>query len=99
MNYDLLGLLRRPKRSKHLSPRFKQDSQAAVEALVDRLLASPHYGEQWGRTGCMVFASGESIGFERNVIVDDAWPFRDYVINSINKRQTVQPIHHRTPRG
>jgi hypothetical protein len=84
MNYDLLGLPPAPEEVEAFITAFKKDSQAAVEALVDRLLASPHYGEQWGRHWLDVVRFGESNGFERNVIVDDAWPFRDYVINSIN---------------
>jgi len=84
MNYDLLGLPPTAEEVEAFVTAFKQDSQAAVEALVDRLLASPHYGEQWGRHWLDVVRFGESNGFERNVIVDDAWPFRDYVINSIN---------------
>lgn len=83
MNYDLLGLPPTSEEVEVFVTAFKKDSQAAVEVLVDRLLASPHYGEQWGRHWLDVVRFGESNGFERNVIVDDAWPFRDYVINSI----------------
>ena len=56
----------------------------AVTRLVDRLLASKRYGEHWGRHWLDVVRFGESIGFERNVIIDDLWPFRDYVIQSFN---------------
>ena len=56
----------------------------AYEKLIDRLLASPHYGERWGRHWLDVVRFGESIGYERNVIINDLWPFRDYVIKSIN---------------
>ena len=59
-------------------------TEKAVERLVDRLLASPHYGEQWGRHWLDVVRFGESNGFERNFIIDNAWPFRDYVIRSFN---------------
>ena len=55
--------------------------ERAYEELIDRLLASPHYGEQWGRHWLDVIRFGESTGFERNVIIDNAWPFRDYIIN------------------
>src|SRR5690606_29945063 len=54
------------------------------ERLVERLLASPAYGERWGRHWLDVVRFGESTGFERNVIIDSAWPFRDYVIRSFN---------------
>jgi hypothetical protein len=53
--------------------------------LVDRLLASPRYGERWGRHWLDVVRFGESNGFERNFVIDDLWPFRDYVIQSINE--------------
>ena len=61
-----------------------QVGDAAYAALIDRLLASPHYGEHWGRHWLDVVRFGESRGFERNQIVDNAWPFRDYVIRSLN---------------
>jgi hypothetical protein len=60
-------------------------TEKAIERLVDRLLASPHYGEQWGRHWLDVVRFGESNGFERNFIIDNAWPFRDYVIRSFNE--------------
>jgi hypothetical protein len=57
---------------------------AAVERLIDRLLASPRYGERWGRHWLDVVRFGESIGYERNQIITTLWPFRDYVIMSFN---------------
>ncbi len=57
---------------------------AAYEALIDRLLAAPQYGERWGRHWLDVVRFGESTGYEVNHIIDDMWPFRDYVIKSFN---------------
>lgn len=57
----------------------------AYEAQIDRLLASPRYGERWGRHWLDVVRFGESTGYEVNHIVDDMWPFRDYVIQSFNE--------------
>ncbi|MEM1444099.1 MAG: DUF1553 domain-containing protein, partial [Verrucomicrobiota bacterium] len=57
----------------------------AYEDLIDRLLASPHYGERWGRHWLDVVRFGESRGYERNLIINNLWPFRDYVIESINE--------------
>ena len=54
-------------------------------ALLMRLLASPHYGERWGRHWLDVIRYGESNGYERNVLFDNIWPFRDYVIRSFNE--------------
>jgi hypothetical protein len=56
----------------------------AAAGLVERLLASPHYGERWGRHWLDVVRFGESRGYERNEIITNLWPFRDYVIRSIN---------------
>ena len=84
MTYDLHGLPPTPEEVEN----FVKDSQngtGAVKELVDRLLASPRYGEQWGRHWLDVVRFGESNGFERNFIIDDLWPFRDYVIRSINE--------------
>ena len=57
----------------------------AYEALVDRLLASPHYGERWGRQWLDVVRFGESDGFERNAPRESAWPYRDWVISALNR--------------
>ncbi|MFP6582955.1 MAG: DUF1549 domain-containing protein, partial [Candidatus Hydrogenedentota bacterium] len=56
----------------------------AYADLIDQLLSSPHYGERWARHWLDVVRFGESTGFEVNHIVDDMWPYRDYVIRSLN---------------
>jgi hypothetical protein len=85
MSYDLTGLPPSPAEVDAFSAAYSVDSKDATEALVDRLLASPRYGEQWGRHWLDVVRFGESNGFERNFIIDDLWPFRDYVIRSLNE--------------
>jgi cytochrome c553 len=57
----------------------------AYEKLVDRLLASPRYGERWARHWLDVIAFGETHGFEVNTPRPNAWPYRDYVIQAFNK--------------
>src|SRR5207244_6180970 len=57
----------------------------AYVRLVDRLLASPHYGERWARHWLDVIRYAESEGFERDLLRPNAWPYRDYVIRSLNK--------------
>ncbi len=84
LSYDVTGLPPSPSEVAEFAIAFAADEQAAVEALVDRLLASPRYGEQWGRHWLDVIRFGESNGFERNFVIDDLWPFRDYVIRSLN---------------
>ena len=60
-------------------------SPQAYEKLVDRLLASPRYGERWARHWLDVIAFGETHGFEVNTPRPNAWPYRDYVIEAFNK--------------
>ena len=49
------------------------------------MLASPAYGERWGRHWLDVIRFGESNGFEQNLIRPTAWPFRDYVVRALNQ--------------
>ncbi len=82
ITYDLTGL---PPTPEEVAAFEGDKSPDAYAKLVDRLLASPHYGERWGRHWLDIVRFGESNGFERNFIIDNAWPFRDYVIRSINE--------------
>lgn len=79
--FDLIGL---PPTPDEVEAFVGDESVDAYEKLIDRLLASPHYGERWGRHWLDVVRFGESIGFERNGIINNLWPFRDYVIDSLN---------------
>jgi len=81
-SYDLTGL---PPAPEEVEAFAADPAPDAYERLIDRLLASPRYGERWGRHWLDVIRFGESQGFERNLIRDDAWPFRDYVIRSLNE--------------
>ena len=60
-------------------------SPDAYERLVDRLLASPAFGERWGRHWLDVARYGESTGSSRNLPYPHAWRYRDYVIDALNK--------------
>ncbi|QDT08302.1 F5/8 type C domain protein [Planctomycetes bacterium K23_9] len=80
--YDLTGL---PPTSDEIDRFVADQSDDAYELLIDRLLASPHYGQRWGRHWLDVVRFGESNGFERNILINDLWPFRDYVIDSFNQ--------------
>ncbi len=82
VTYDLTGL---PPTPAEVAAFESDQSPIAYEKVVDRLLASPHYGEQWGRHWLDVVRFGESRGYERNEIIPNAWPFRDYVIRSFNE--------------
>ena len=79
--FDLTGL---PPTPAEVAEFVKNDQPNAYEQLIDRLLSSPAYGQRWGRHWLDVVRFGESNGFERNVIINDLWPFRDYIIDSFN---------------
>ena len=80
--YDLLGLPPSPEEVR----RFVEDpSSDAYEKLVDRLLASPQYGERWGRHWLDVARYADSTGFESDLYYRNAWRYRDYVIQSFNR--------------
>ena len=80
--FDLLGL---PPTPPEIDAFVKDTSPDAYEKLIDRLLSSPHYGERWGRHWLDVVRFGESHGFEQNHLRERAWPYRDYVIRSLNE--------------
>jgi hypothetical protein len=82
LTYDLTGL---PPKREEVEAFVSDSSPEAYEKLVDRLLASPRYGEHWGRHWLDVVRFGESSGFEVNHVIDNAWQFRDYVIQSFNE--------------
>ena len=84
MSYDVTGLPPSAAETDAFAAAFAVDADQATAQLVDRLLASPHYGEHWGRHWLDVLRFGESNGFERNFIIDDLWPFRDFCIRSLN---------------
>jgi len=79
---DLTGLAPAPK---EISAFLGDRSPKAYENVVDRLLASPAYGERWARHWLDVVRYGESDGYERNIIRPNAWPYRDYVIRAFNQ--------------
>jgi mono/diheme cytochrome c family protein len=81
LSYDLLGL---PPSPAEIDAFVADKDPKAYENLVDRLLASPHYGERWGRHWLDIARFTESQGFEYDRIRDNAWPYRDYVINAFN---------------
>ena len=81
VTFDLTGLPPRPEDVQA----FENDHRPnAWEALVDRLLASPAYGERWGRHWLDVARFGESHGYEQNHLRPNAWQYRDWVIRSFN---------------
>lgn len=81
VTYDLHGL---PPTPSEIDAFVHDPSPQAYEHLVDRLLASPRYGEQWGRHWLDVIRFAESDGYEYDTHRPDAYRFRDYVVQSFN---------------
>lgn len=80
--FDLTGL---PPTPAEIEAFLNDSAPNAYEKLIDRLLASPAYGERWGRHWLDVIRYGESHGYEQNHIRPHAWRFRDYVIRAFNQ--------------
>ncbi|MGH9660936.1 MAG: DUF1549 domain-containing protein, partial [Bryobacteraceae bacterium] len=78
---DLLGL---PPAPLEVEAFVNDTSSDAWERLVDRLLASPHYGERWARHWLDLVRYADSGGFEFDVDRADAWRYRDYVVGAFN---------------
>lgn len=81
VTFDLLGL---PPTPQEVDAFVADKSPNAWEKVIDRLLASPHYGEQWGRHWLDVVRFAESDGYEYDMHRPDAWRYRDYVVQSFN---------------
>ena len=81
LSFDLTGL---PPTPAEIDAFLGDDAQDAYERLVDRLLASPRYGERWGRHWLDVVHYGDTHGYDKDKPRPNAWPYRDYVIRSLN---------------
>jgi mono/diheme cytochrome c family protein len=80
--FDLIGL---PPAPEEVEKFVSDKSATAYSNLVERLLASPRYGERWGRHWLDVVRFAETHGFEMNQPRANAWPYRDYVIQAFNE--------------
>ncbi len=91
--FDLIGL---PPTQQELAAFYKEwnaagsgrsaisNQQSAIEKTVDRLLASPQFGERWGRHWLDVARFAESSGKDVNIAFPNAWRYRDYVVAAFN---------------
>ena len=84
MTYDLTGLPPSPAEVEAFAAAAAKDRDSAVNELIERLLASPAYGEKWGRHWLDVVRYAETNGYERDGPKPFAWRYRDYVIKSFN---------------
>lgn len=81
LSFDLIGL---PPTPTEVAAFEADNSRDAYEKLVDRLLASPHYGERWGRHWLDLARYADSDGFEPDKDRLTAYPYRDFVIRALN---------------
>jgi mono/diheme cytochrome c family protein len=79
--FDLLGL---PPAPEEIEAFVRDPDPHAYEKLVQRLLASPHYGERWARHWMDVARFGESHGYEQDYDRPYAYPYRDFLIQALN---------------
>ena len=81
VTFDLTGL---PPTPEEIDAFVNDKSAMRLPTVVDRLLASPRFGERWGRHWLDVVRYAESTGKERNIPYRYAWRYRDYVIDAFN---------------
>jgi hypothetical protein len=82
LSFDLIGL---PPSPEEIAAFLADPAHDAYERLVDRLLASPHYGERWARHWMDVVHFAETHGHDQDRIRPNAWPYRDYLIAAFNQ--------------
>lgn len=87
LSFDLHGLPPAPEEV----DRFVNDADPqAYERLIDRMLASPHYGERYARHWLDLAHYADTHGFERDKRRDHAWRYRDYVIRALNEDKSYR---------
>ena len=82
--FDLVGLPPTEGETRAFLTASQENRPAAVESLVDQLLASPRYGERWARFWLDLVRYAESDGYRIDDYRPAAWRYRDYVVNSMN---------------
>ncbi len=82
--FDLIGLPPTPEEMDAYLADHASDPDGAWTRLVDRLLASPHYGERWGRHWLDVARYADSNGLDENTAFGNAWRYRDWVVRAFN---------------
>jgi len=79
--FDLTGL---PPAPEEIEDFLADQSPTAFDRVIERLLASPHYGERWGRHWLDVARYADTNGMDENVAFGNAWRYRDYVVRAFN---------------
>ena len=80
--FDLIGL---PPTPEQVQAFLSDNSPQAFEKIVDELLASPHYGERWGRHWLDLARYADTQGFKADETRPNVWRYRDYVIDAFNQ--------------
>lgn len=87
LNLDLVGLLPTPEELNGFLADWQHDPDKTYSRTVDKLLASPHFGEHWARHWLDLARYGDSDGYLGDTLRPWAWVYRDWVINAINEDQ------------
>ncbi|MFT4540291.1 MAG: hypothetical protein ACI841_003085 [Planctomycetota bacterium] len=82
LSFDLIGL---PPTPAEMASFLADELPEAYESVVNRLLASPHYGERWARHWLDVVHYADTHGYDKDKPRPNAWPYRDYVIRALNE--------------
>ncbi|MGB1128654.1 MAG: PSD1 and planctomycete cytochrome C domain-containing protein [Haloferula sp.] len=86
LSLDLIGIPPSPDEVGRFLEDFGADPDEAYKVLVDRLLASKHFGERWARPWLDLARYADSNGFQADQL-RDSWPYRDWVIDAMNSNQ------------
>lgn len=92
--YDLIGLPPTPAEVTDFVAATKVNPAVALERLVERLLASPHYGERWGRYWMDVVRYADTAGDNADYPIPEAHLYRDYIIDSFNADKPYDQFVH-----
>jgi len=90
MTFGLTGLPPSPDDIQQFTTAYQADADAAVDALARRLMASEHYGEQFGRHWLDVARYADTAGFANDYSRPNAWRYRDYVVRSFNQDRSYR---------
>ena len=85
MSYDLTGLPPTLEEVAEFEKAYAKNPEAARQALIDKLLSRPQYGEQWARHWLDIVRYAETNGFERDNPKPEIWRYRDYVVAAFNQ--------------
>ena len=89
MHFDLTGLPPEPEKIDMFLEEHSRNSQAAITDVINELLSSKDFGIRWGRHWLDVVRYADSTGGGRTALLNEAWRYRDYVVNSFNSDKPV----------